>query len=37
MIGKAYKPWKPDRAGKNYRPKETNQKRIYEKVYILYK
>ena len=22
MLEKAYKPWKPDRAGKNYRPKE---------------
>ena len=25
MIGKAYKPWKPDRAGKNYRPKEESR------------
>ena len=35
MIGKAYKPWKPDRAGKNYRPKEDEGRTFFFKGYYI--
>ena len=35
MIGKAYKPWKPDRAGKNYRPKEDEGHTFFFKGYYI--
>lgn len=35
MIGKAYKPWKPDRAGKNYRPKEETVHTFFFKGYYI--
>ena len=35
MIKKAYKPWKPDRAGKNYRPKEDEGHTFFFKGYYI--
>ena len=35
MIGKAYKPLKPDRAGKNYRPKEDEGHTFFFKGYYI--
>ena len=35
MIEKAYKPWKPDRAGKNYRPKEDEGHTFFFKGYYI--
>ena len=35
MLEKAYKPWKPDRAGKNYRPKEDEGHTFFFKGYYI--
>ena len=35
MLEKAYKPWKPDRAGKNYRPKENEGHTFFFKGYYI--
>ena len=35
MIRKTYKPWNPDRAGKNYRPKEDEGHTFFFKGYYI--
>lgn len=35
MIERTYKPWKPDRAGKNYRPKEDEGHTFFFKGYYI--
>ena len=35
MIERTYRPWKPDRAGKNYRPKEDEGHTFFFKGYYI--